>query len=634
MYVWRAMSLLDAQNLRKAFGPLVLFDGISFTIDQGEKIGLIGHNGSGKTTLLGILAGAIDTDDGMVNTRRGTRVTYVEQEPELDLTLTPRSIVSDAFAEVRAAIDAYQEVTAALADGATQELLEEQARLQAEIERLGGWSWSHGVVGMLHKLGLADADVDRPLAELSGGMRRRVALARALLPKPDLLLLDEPTNHLDAETVEWLESELMGYPGAILLITHDRYFLDRVVSRIIEIDADGVHSHEGAYASFVEAKSERLRLQEKAESKRKKLAQRELEWLRRGPKARTSKSKSRIDKAVALQEKGYQAQDRTLGLEFQTDKKLHGVILEIRGVHKSYDDVPVLEDVQLMLRRSDKIGLVGPNGCGKSTLLRMMVQEERPDSGQITWGKSPRVAYMTQGRDELDPTDTVYDALHPGDSLRVGKRNVHKRTFLQEFLFDRPDQEKRVETLSGGERCRLLLARMMLENANFLVLDEPTNDLDITSLQFLENALADFEGCAVVATHDRYLLNRVCNAIVAYEDGAFIRYDGDWDFYSRRKAQRKAAQKEESRKEAPKAAAPKKAAPRKLTYREQRELEGMEEKILQTEERKEAIEASLGDPELYQSKPDKVAGLSRKLDAVVAELAALYDRWEELEALQ
>ncbi len=630
------MSLLDAQDLRKAYGNLVLFDGISFTVGQGEKIGLIGHNGSGKTTLLGILAGVVDADDGLVHRRKGSRVTYVEQEPELDLTLTAREIVGQAFSELRACIDAFHAVTAKLADGATAELLDEQADMQAEIERLGGWDWTHGVVGMLDKLGLAEEDVDRPLSELSGGMRRRVALARALLPRPELLLLDEPTNHLDAETVEWLESELMSYPGAILLITHDRYFLDRVVSRIIEIDTDGVHSHEGAYASFVQSKSERLRLHEKAEEKRKKLAQRELEWLRRGPKARTSKSKSRMDKAVALQERGYQAQDRTLGLEFQTDQKLHGVILEIRGVHKSYDDLPVLSDVQLMLRRTDKIGLVGPNGCGKSTLLRMMVGEERPDAGQITWGKSPRVAYMTQSRDELDPTATVYDALHPGDSLRVGKRNVHKRTFLQEFLFDRLDQEKRVETLSGGERCRLLLARMMLLNANFLVLDEPTNDLDITSLQFLENALADFEGCAVVATHDRYLLNRVCNAIVAYEDGAFVRYDGDWDFYSRRRAQRRAEKKEAARQveaRAPTPAAPvERPAAAKLTWKEERELAGMEAAIQGADARKEALEASLADPALYQGNPDKIAALTKRLNLVITEIAKLYDRWEELES--
>ena len=631
------MTLLDAQNLRKSFGPLVLFDGISFTVGQGEKVGLIGHNGSGKTTLLGILAGVIDPDDGEVHIRRGTRTTYVQQEPELDLTCTAREIVADAFADLRAAIERFHDVNTALADGATDALLEEQATLQADIERLGGWNWSHGVVGVLDRLGLGLDDIDRPLEELSGGMRRRVALAQALLPKPDLLLLDEPTNHLDAETVEWLEGELVSYPGAIILITHDRYFLDRVISRIIEIDDDGVHSHDGAYASYVEARSQRLRLAEKAEDKRKKLALRELEWLRRGPKARTSKSKSRMDKAVALQERGYQAVDRSLGLEFQTDSKLHGVILEIRNVDKGYDGNPVLNDVELVLRRTDKIGLVGPNGCGKSTLLRLMVGLERPDGGEIIWGKSPRVAYMTQSRDDLDPTDTVYDALHPGESLRVGKRTVHKRSFLQEFLFERGDQEKKVATLSGGELCRLLLARMMLENANFLVLDEPTNDLDITSLQFLESALADFEGCAVVATHDRYLLNRVCNAIVAFEDGQFVRYDGDWDFYSRRRAERRAQQKAEARGKAAAAPAAKEPAEkktRKLTWREERELEGMEEKILEVEERKAAIEASLADPALYQSKADQVAGLNRRFDAAVAEIAALYARWEELEALR
>jgi ATP-binding cassette subfamily F protein uup len=481
--------------------------------------------------------------------------------------------------------------------------------------------------------------MDRPLPHLSGGQRRRVALALALLTRPDLLILDEPTNHLDAETVEWLETELLQYPGAVLLVTHDRYFLDRVVTRILEFDVDGVYSYQGNYSIYTEKKLERMALRQRTEDKRLKLLERELAWLRRSPSARTGKQRARVNRAEDLMDQRGPRQEQGLKLDFQADQDHGGIILEAYGLSKRYDDRDVLRDVHLMMQRKDKLGLLGPNGAGKSTLLRLLTGQERPDSGSVRLGNRTTIAIMGQDRDGLDPDQTVYDSLGDAEHVRIGERRVHKRTWLREFLFEGDQQNKKIASLSGGERCRLLLAHLMAQNANLIILDEPTNDLDITSLQFLEDAICEFDGCVLLVTHDRYFLNRVVNALLVFEDHQLTRYDGDYEFYRQRRDEREAALKEaraaQKRDEAQraKAAAPALAtSDRRLSWKEKKELEGMEATILQAEERKAALEAKLSDPALYQKAAAEAAALSQRLQELNLDIERLYERWQELEA--
>ncbi len=639
------MNLLSAQQLSKTYGPRILFQDIDLSVDEGEKIGIIGPNGCGKSTLLRILAGDIDCDGGLVARKRDATTHYVSQEPTFPSGSTPQSVVGQIMAPIIESIEAFHALSAQMAradQAAAARMGAEQAALMATIERHGGWAWEHRVEGVLERLGIAQADMDRPMDALSGGQRRRVALARALLAAPDLLMLDEPTNHLDAETLEWLEETLASWRGALILITHDRYFLERVVSRIVEFDESGLYSCPGSYSVFVERKIERERMRDKAEGRRAKILERELAWLRRGPKARTSKSKARIDRAHDLIDQAPGHDAGGLKLDFQADGRLGGIILEFTNLTMSYGDALIFENLHMAVQKGEKIGIIGPNGCGKTTLLRILMGQDRARSGELIWGKNSQPGYLSQNRAELEGDETVLEALSPNDSVRIGKRTTHKRSYLREFLFEDDAQRKKVSSLSGGERCRLLLAKLMLENANLLVLDEPTNDLDIESLQLLEDALEQFPGCILMVTHDRYFLNKVCNVIVAFEGGKLERYEGDYDFYKQRRdarlqTERRAQQDVRRQEEALRAADLKareqaEAGPKKLSRNERRELEGMEAALMALEEEKGAIEAKLADPELYRAHADKVAGLTRSLEAMTGRLEALYERWQELES--
>ncbi|MEO1272587.1 MAG: ABC-F family ATP-binding cassette domain-containing protein, partial [Myxococcota bacterium] len=522
-------------------------------------------------------------------------------------------------------------------------LLDEQAELQRQIERTGGWAWDHHVENVIERLGLQE-QIDRPVESLSGGQHRRVALAKLLLSSPELMILDEPTNHLDADTIEWLEGELTQYSGAILMVTHDRYFLDHIVTRIIEFDhiAQELISHPGSYQAYMNNKLERLQQREQSEQKRTNLLRTELEWLRRGPKARGTKAKARIQRAEALKEAGPSAVEKTIQMRFQADRKLQGRILEVEGLGKSYGERVLFEQVAFMMQRGDLIGLVGPNGSGKSTLIRLLMGQEEADSGTVTWGKNTQPGLLDQNRTGLDPDMTVLEAINPNsDMLQVGERHVHKRTYLREFLFEGNEVMKKVKSLSGGERCRLLLAKMILEGANFLILDEPTNDLDISSLQTLEQALLDFTGCVLLVTHDRYFLNRVCTSILAIEDGTMVLYEGDYDFYRKRRDERERQERErelearrlqQQQQEARTTTTTQAEAPKKLSWKEKQELEAMEGVILEAEEQREALEQRLADPNLYRDHPEQVASLTAELAELNTRIEGLYERWEALEA--
>ncbi|MFL5351950.1 ABC-F family ATP-binding cassette domain-containing protein [Archangium sp.] len=637
------MTLLRAADVQLSFGSRTVFQGLTLTIEEGERVGLVGVNGSGKSSLMKIMAGVMRPDAGELQLRRGARVTYLPQEPEFPPGATVASELSVAQGPLREVLAAHTELSRRLESSPTEaqgKLLEQLSALSDRIDHLGGWDTEHHAKTLLDRLGVKEWD--RPVAELSGGLRKRVAIARALLMRPDMLMLDEPTNHLDADTVDWLEDELDQLPGSLLLVTHDRYFLDGLVDRIVEIQpGEGLVSFPGNYEAYVEQKLVAQENASVAQHKRERWISQEVAWLRKGPEARRTKSKARIERARKLMaEKGFQ-RPKVAALQVLQAPRLGHTVIEAEAVRKSFGERKVLENVNLLLQRGERVGLVGPNGVGKTTFLRVLLGELQPDAGKVVIGKNTKVAYYDQTRASLDPEQTVYEAASPrgDDWVELGDERVALRDYLDDLLFPVPMQRMQVKALSGGERNRLLLARLFLEGANVLVLDEPTNDLDIVTLNILESLLVRFTGSVLLVTHDRYFLDKVATSILAFEgDGKVTRYEGNFAMYRRLKEQAQA------RASAPPAAALKKAEstpaaepkqarkPGKLSYKEQRELDGMEAAIEAAETRKVELEAQLVDPSVYSS-GSKAAEVQKNLEAASAEVDRLYARWQELQDL-
>jgi len=646
------VTLLHASSIGLAFGSRTILDRLTLTIEEGERVGLVGVNGSGKSSLLRILARAADPDRGEVQLRRGASVTYLPQEPEFPDDATVASELEVARAPLRQAIEAHAALSALLAAEPEPERhdrqLAELAVLSDRIEHLGGWDTSHEARRLLDRLGVKEWD--RPVAELSGGARKRVAIARALLSRPDLLLLDEPTNHLDADTVDWLEEELDGRSGALVLVTHDRYFLDDLVDRMVEITPEGgVQSWPGNYEAFLEQKLIAEEQGALSQHKRERWISQEVAWLRRGVEARRTKSKARIQRARALMaEKGF-VRPGVADLRVAPPPRLSQVVLEAHGLEKAFGERKVLAGVDFILQRGERVGIVGPNGAGKTTFLRLLLGELEPDAGRVVAGARTRIAYHDQQRAALDPEKTVYEAAGGGapgmageDFVQIGESRLGLREYLEDLLFPATMQRMKVKALSGGERNRLLLAKLFLEGANVLVLDEPTNDLDLVTLNVLERLLLDFGGSVLLVTHDRYFLDKVATSILAFEgEGRAVRYPGNYETYRTLKEQSLAAMREAAEPERPRAAAavtrgaPQERVrkPGRLSFKEQRELEGIEAAILASEERKCAAEAALSDPATYQKGGDAVVGLRAEMEAVAAEVERLYARWQELESL-
>jgi len=658
------VTLLHAAGLKLSFGSRTVFDDLTLTIEEGERVGLVGVNGSGKSSLMKILARAAEPDRGDLQLRRGATVTYLPQEPTFTEGATVASELEVARAPLKAALDAHAAVTARLEvdrdEASHQRLLAELAALSEKIEHLGGWDTAHEARRLLDRLGVKDWD--RPVAELSGGTRKRVAIARALLTRPDLLMLDEPTNHLDADTVDWLEEEVDEHDGALLLVTHDRYFLDDLVDRILEITPGaGVTSYPGNYETYLEQKLVAEQRAGLEQHKRDRWIADEVAWLRRGPEARRTKSKSRIERARRLMaEQGF-VRPKVAEFQMAAPPRLSAVVLEAEGLVKRFDGRTVLGGIDFKLKAGERVGLVGPNGVGKTTFLKVLLGELEPDGGALVTGKKTRVAYYDQARTSLDGEATVYQAAgggspgwHGEDFIDVGGRKVALRDYLDDLLFPPSLQKLQVKALSGGERNRLLLARLFLEGANVLVLDEPTNDLDLVTLNVLERLLLDFQGSVLLVTHDRYFLDKVATAILAFEgDGKATRWEGNYDTYRRLKDQAERQSRSDQaaastalasstttrprsgpapRAPAPPAAAPKRAG--KLSFKDQREYEGIEAAIQAAEARKASLEASMADPATYQKGGADWAKLRRDFDEATAEVEKLYARWEALEKLK
>jgi ATP-binding cassette ChvD family protein len=523
------------KDLRKVVPPSrVILDGIWLSFYPGAKIGVLGPNGAGKSSLLRIMAGVDQDFQGEAWAAAGTKIGYLSQEPELDPTKDVRGNVEEAVAAQRALLKRFEDISMKFAepmdDDAMQKLLDEQAKVQEQIDAHNLWELDRTIEIAMDALRLPPADAD--VTTLSGGERRRVALCRVLLEQPDILLLDEPTNHLDAESVAWLERHLAEFPGTVVAITHDRYFLDNVAKWILELDRGRGIPWEGNYSSWLEQKKNRLAQEEKQESARQRTLARELEWVRMAPRARQAKSKARVTayEELAAQDTG----DRVMQNEIviPPPPRLGNDVVIAKDLRKAYGDKLLYEDLSFSLPRGGIVGVIGPNGAGKTTLFRMVAGREEPDDGTLTIGSTVNIAYVDQSR-ELNADNTVYQEVSEGrDTIDVGKREMNSRAYLASFNFRGADQQKRVGDLSGGERNRLHLAKLLKSGGNLLLLDEPTNDLDVDTLRALEEALLDFAGCAVVISHDRWFLDRIATHMLAFEgDSEVVWYEGNYQGY-------------------------------------------------------------------------------------------------------
>jgi energy-dependent translational throttle protein EttA len=524
------------KDLRKVVPPKrEILRGIYLSFFHGAKIGVLGANGAGKSSLLRIMAGVDDDFLGEAFPADGLRIGYLPQEPMLDPAKDVRGNVEDGVAETRALLTRFEEVSARLGeplgDEEMERLLEEQARLQDRIDAVNAWDLDRTVELAMDALRVPPGDAD--VTTISGGERRRVALCRLLLAKPDMLLLDEPTNHLDAESVAWLERFLKEYPGTIVAVTHDRYFLDNVAGWILELDRGHGIPWEGNYSSWLEQKQQRLAQEEKADQARQRTLERELEWVRMAPRARQAKSKARLQAYEQMLDAPFAERADRLEIAIPPGPRLGDLVVEADHLVKGYGERVLIEDLTFKLPRGGIVGVIGPNGAGKTTLFRMIAGQEKPDRGTLRVGETVKLAYVDQSRDALDADTTVFQEIAEGaETLDVGGRKLAARAYVASFNFKGTDQQKKVGTLSGGERNRLHLAKMLKSGGNVLLLDEPTNDLDVDTLRALEEALLDFAGCVVVISHDRWFLDRIATHILAFEDdGSVVWFEGNYADY-------------------------------------------------------------------------------------------------------
>ena len=628
------ITLLDAQL---AFGHVALLDHATFSLETGERVGLIGRNGAGKSSLLKILGGLAHPDDGARHLQQGVRIAYVAQEPTLDPAATVFEATSEGLAEVITLRDQYLSG----ADGVDLDAL------QTQIEAYDAWNWEQRVEETLQRLHL---DPQARIANLSGGTRKRVALAQALVTRPDVLLLDEPTNHLDLDSIEWLEELLVDFSGSIVTITHDRVFLDRVATRIVELDRGQLRSYPGNFAQYQLQKQEQLAQEDTIAAKADKLLAQEEIWIRKGVEARRTRSQSRIGRLEALRASRAARRD-TLGsvkMDLASGAPSGKIVAELEGVSKTFGAKTIVRNFSGTILRGDKVGLIGPNGAGKTTLLKLILGELQADNGRVRQGANLQVAYFDQMRHAIDLDATLEDFISPGSEwIEIGKQRKHVKSYLSDFLFSPARAHSPVRSLSGGERNRLLLARLFARPANVLVLDEPTNDLDIETLDLLEDLLQTYEGTVFLVSHDRAFLDNVVTSTIAFEgDGLWREYEGsvqDWLIQSRRSREIAAASLPEVSTQAISENTNKNTAQsppvkreqlskKKLNYKDQRELDQLPNLITTLETEQQAIQQALADGTLYSSDSARAAALHAREGEIENALMAALERWTELSA--
>ncbi len=616
--------ILTAMELSLSFGEQLILDNASLSVHEGDRIGLVGRNGAGKSTFLKIISDEINPNSGKVAKKKNLNIGFLTQDFTLNNSKTVYENIMDGSESIQTLLHEYDNTPF---DSPKRELLEK------EINEKDAWNLEKQISVLMKAL--SSPEKERDIATLSGGEKRRVALCRALISKPDLLILDEPTNHLDTESIEWIENFLAGYRGTCIFVTHDRYFLDRIANRIVELNNGAFYSHKGNYTDYLINKAERQAIQEVEEKKRQNFLKRELEWVRRGPKARTTKSKSRLDNYYDVESQENLEVELHVDLVIPPPERLGNRVVELNNIGIELGGKQLIEGLTFPFESGRRLGIVGKNGVGKTTLLKLILGELQPQTGKIDIGDKTEFNYIDQSRIILNDEETVIEAIGEGNtSIKFGKRDINIYTYLKRFLFTDERINNKVGRLSGGEKSRLTLANILKNGGNFLILDEPTNDLDLPTLRILEEALISFDGCVVVVSHDRYFLNRVCNGILAFEDNGKIHFsEGNYNYYIEKRNLRKAEVKKEIE---PAKQKEKKtiSSIRKLTWKEKKELETIENDILEAESEVERIESIFSSPDFFTKHAEQTKELNKKLEKAQIKVQILYDRWEELEEIK
>lgn len=625
-------ALLSANELTLSFGSEQLLNGVTLSVAPGEKVGLVGRNGCGKTSLLKIISGATRADTGDLSTRRGLRTGYLPQEFELEGGLSVLENIRDGAKDLSELIHRYEN-----GDGSDADL----AAIQHEIELADGWNLESRIKSIA--TALSAPPLEALVGPLSGGEKRRVALCRALVGRPDLLLLDEPTNHLDSESIRWLEEFLRQFAGAVIFVTHDRYFLDVIATRIIELSNGRCYSHAGNYTAYLESKAARRQIADQTERRRQRFLREELEWVRAGVKARTTKSRHRLETFYKIEGLEAPPEEREMDLLIPPPPDMGNIGVELTAagakIGAGADERWLFRRLSFSLRPGQCTGIVGRNGAGKTTLLRLCLGEREPDEGKTAIGKKVVFNYIDQARMQLSGSCTVMEEIADHDEMVFfGSQKLGVRSYLKRFLFTDDRVNRRVDQLSGGERARLMLAKVLKRGGNIIVLDEPTNDLDLPSLRMLEEALADFDGSVLVVSHDRYFLDRVCDQVVAFEDAGVFVQPGNYSYYLEKKKERDVRDRGgwstidvDARNDLRRATTKK---PRKISFKEERELEGIENVIHAAESKAAQLDAVLNDPEFYITRSLEAPAMMAEQSAAHAEVTRLYARWEELEEMR
>ncbi|MBF8179204.1 ATP-binding cassette domain-containing protein [Herminiimonas contaminans] len=632
------MAVISLSNAQLAFGHVPLLDHAEFSLETTERVGLIGRNGTGKSSLLKIIAGRSKLDDGLFVMQQGIKIAYVEQEPHFSPEMSVFDAVASGMGDMQALLAEYDALTGQFGGDNDDALMERMHEIQLKLDAADAWNLTNKVEATLDRLNLVK---DALMGTLSGGMQKRVALACALVSVPDVLLLDEPTNHLDFTSIMWLEGLLRDFKGSVLFITHDRSFLDNVATRIIELDRGRLLSFPGNFSAYQVRKAEQLEIEEVENAKFDKFLAQEEVWIRKGVQARRTRDEGRVRRLEALRlvRSARREQQGQVKLDVSSGDRSGKIVAELENINKSYGDKVIVRDFSATLLRGDKIGLIGLNGAGKTTLLKMILGEEEPDSGTVKQGTKLQIAYFDQMRAQLNEDASLADTIAPGsDWVEINGQRKHVMTYLNDFLFAPERARSPVKSLSGGERNRLLLARLFAKPANVLVLDEPTNDLDIDTLELLEELLEDYKGTVFLVSHDRtFLDNVVTEVIVAEGNGLWREYIGGYSDWERVRPAAipagapKPVAKAEVKVEAAPVAAPA-AKQKKLSYKEQREMEALPALIAKLEEEQKAITEKLADASLYTQQPDEVKRLNQRFTEIDGLLLEALEKWEAIEA--